>query len=164
MTPLLGENLSDWLGDNGWAIWFSLALLLAIAEILSLDLVLIMLAAGALAGGVTALIAPDLWWLQVLVAVAVSIMSLLMLRPTVMRRVRNMPGYRSSLAAMVGRSGRVTRQVDAVQGEVKVDGQTWSARAFDESMVIEAGIEIEVFELDGTVAVVYPRHSELEGQ
>jgi membrane protein implicated in regulation of membrane protease activity len=161
---MLGENLADWMGDHGWAIWFSLALLLAIAEILSLDLVLIMLAAGALAGGVTALIAPDLWWVQVLVAVVVSIMSLVMLRPTVMKRVRNMPGYRSAFASMVGQSGRVVQQVDAVQGEIKVNGQSWSARAFDESMVIEPGVEIEVFELDGTVAVVYPRHSELEGR
>jgi membrane protein implicated in regulation of membrane protease activity len=43
-------NLTDWLGDNSWAIWLSLAFLLGIAEIMSLDLVLIMLAVGALAG------------------------------------------------------------------------------------------------------------------
>ena len=45
-------NLTDWLGDNSWAIWLSLAFLLGIAEIMSLDLVLIMLAVGALAGAV----------------------------------------------------------------------------------------------------------------
>lgn len=164
MIPILGENLSDWLGEHNWAIWFSLAALLGIAEVLSLNLVLIMLASGAVAGGVTALIAPGLWWLQVLVAVVVSVMSLLLLRPTLMKRVRNMPGYRSALASMVGKSGRVTLKVDAVEGEIKVDGQVWSARAYDESMVMDAGTEIEVFELDGTVAVVYPRHPELEGQ
>ena len=43
-------NLTDWLGDNSWAIWLSLAFLLGVAEIMSLDLVLIMLAVGALAG------------------------------------------------------------------------------------------------------------------
>ena len=47
-------NLTDWLGDNSWAIWLSLAFLLGIAEIMSLDLVLIMLAVGALAGAVVA--------------------------------------------------------------------------------------------------------------
>ena len=36
-------NLTDWLGDNAWALWLSLAFLLAVAEILSLDLVLICL-------------------------------------------------------------------------------------------------------------------------
>ena len=48
--PTVEVNLTDWLGDNAWAIWLSLAFLLAVAEIMSLDLVLIMLAVGALAG------------------------------------------------------------------------------------------------------------------
>ena len=47
-------NLTDWLGENGWAIWLSLAFLLGIAEVLSLDLVLIMLAVGCLAGAAVA--------------------------------------------------------------------------------------------------------------
>ncbi len=63
-------NLTDWLGDNSWAIWLSLAFLLGVAEIMSLDLVLIMLAVGALAGAVVAVLAPSLWWLQILTATA----------------------------------------------------------------------------------------------
>ncbi|HWJ54463.1 MAG TPA: NfeD family protein, partial [Propionibacteriaceae bacterium] len=98
-------NLTNWLGDNAWALWLSLAFLLAVAEILSLDLVLIMFAVGALAGAVTALLVPGLWWLQILVAAGVSVGMLALLRPTLMARVRNMPGYRSSTAKMVGSSG-----------------------------------------------------------
>ena len=98
-------NLTDWLGENSWAIWLSLAFLLAIAEIMSLDLVLIMLAVGALAGAAVAVLAPSLWWLQILTAAAVSITMLLLLRPTLLAKVRNMPGYRSSAAKMVGSSG-----------------------------------------------------------
>ena len=86
-------NLTDWLGNNSWAIWLSLAFLLGIAEIMSLDLVLIMLAVGALAGSAVAVLAPSLWWLQILVAAAVSILMLLLLRPTLLAKVRNMPGY-----------------------------------------------------------------------
>ena len=73
-------NLTDWLGDNSWAIWLSLAFLLGIAEIMSLDLVLIMLAVGALAGAAVAVIAPTLWWLQILVASGISVMMLLLLQ------------------------------------------------------------------------------------
>ena len=153
----MGVNLIDWLGDHAWALWLSLALLLAVAEIMSLDLVLIMLAAGALAGALTAVVAPDLWWLQILVAAAVSVGSLALLRPTLMQRVRAMPGYRSSLQKMVGSSGIATADISRIGGEVKVDGQTWTARSFDPSLVIEKGTEIEVFEVDGTVAVVYPK-------
>ena len=151
-------NLTDWLGDNSWAIWLSLAFLLGIAEIMSLDLVLIMLAVGALAGAGIAVVAPSLWWLQILVASGISIMMLLLLRPTLLAKVRSMPGYRSSAAKMVGSSGVATSQIDRSGGEIKVDGQSWSARPYSSDLIIEQGTEIEVFEIDGVIAVVYPKH------
>src|SRR6187200_3095961 len=151
-------NLTDWLGDNSWALWLSLAFLLSIAEIMSLDLVLIMLAVGALAGAGVAVLAPGLWWLQILVAVAVTILMLLLLRPTLLVKVRSMPGYRSSAAKMVRSSGVATSQIDKSGGEIKVDGQHWSARPYSSDLVIEQGTEIEVFEIDGVIAVVYPKY------
>lgn len=157
----MGVNLTDWLGDNGWAIWLSLAFLLAVAEILSLDLVLIMLAVGALAGAGVAVLAPGLWWLQILAATAVSVLTLLLLRPTLLRRVRNMAGYRSSTDKIVGSSGIAVSQIDRHGGEIKVDGQSWTARPYISDVVIEQGTEIEVFEIDGAIAVVYPKHSAL---
>ena len=154
-------NLTDWLGDNAWALWLSLALLLGVAEILSLDLVLIMFAAGALAAAGVAVLAPGLWWLQILVAAGVSVGMLLALRPTLMARVRNLPGYRSSTDKMVGSSGIAVSQVDRSGGEIKVDGQSWTARPYTSDLVIEQGTEIEVFEVDGAIAVVYPKHTSL---
>lgn len=153
--------MTDWLGDNAWAIWLSLGFLLAVAEILSLDLVLIMLAAGALAAAGVAVLAPDLWWLQLLTAGAVSVGMLALLRPTLMARVRAMPGYRSSTAKMVGSSGVAVSEVSRRGGEIKIDGQSWTARAYDSDMVIDPGTEIEVYEVDGAIAVVYPKHGAL---
>jgi membrane protein implicated in regulation of membrane protease activity len=155
------QNLTDWLGDNPWALWFSLAVLLGVAEILSLDLVLIMIAMGAAAGGLVALVAPDLWWLQIVVASGVSVGMLLLARPTLMRRVHEMPGYRSSTAKMVGSTGVATTEITAHSGEVKVDGLTWTARVYTPETVIPSGTEIEVFEIDGPIAVVYPKYGEL---
>jgi membrane protein implicated in regulation of membrane protease activity len=154
-------NLTDWLGDNSWAIWLSLAFLLGIAEIMSLDLVLIMLAVGALAGAAVAVIAPSLWWLQILVASGISIMMLLLLRPTLLAKVRNMPGYRSSADKMVGSTGVAISQIDKSGGEIKVDGQSWSARPYSSDVVIDQGTEIEVYEIDGVIAVVYPKYGQL---
>ncbi len=151
-------NLTDWLGENGWAIWLSLAFLLGVAEILSLDLVLIMLAVGALAGAGVAVVAPDLWWLQILAAAGVSVGMLALLRPTLLQKVRSMPGYRSSTDKMVGSSGIAVSQIDGSGGEIKVDGQSWSARPYSSDVVIEQGTEIEVYEIDGAIAVVYPKH------
>jgi membrane protein implicated in regulation of membrane protease activity len=154
-------NLTDWLGENSWAIWLSLAFLLGIAEIMSLDLVLIMLAVGALAAAGIAVLAPSVWWLQILVAAAVSITMLLLLRPTLLAKVRNMPGYRSSADKMVGSSGMAISQIDKSGGEIKVDGQSWSARPYSSDVVIEQGTEIEVYEIDGVIAVVYPKYGQL---
>jgi len=154
-------NLTDWLGDHGWALWLSLALLLAVAEVVSLDLVLIMLAVGALAAAGTAAIAPDLWVLQILVGAGVSAGMLIFLRPSVLAKVRATPGYRSSTSKMVGSSGLAMSQIDRGSGEIKVDGQTWSARTYASDVVIEQGTEIEVYEIDGPIAVVYPKYGEI---
>jgi len=128
---------------------------------MSLDLVLIMLAVGALAAAGIAVLAPSVWWLQILVAAAVSITMLLLLRPTLLVKVRNMPGYRSSADKMVGSSGVAISQIDKSGGEIKVDGQSWSARPYSSDVVIEQGTEIEVYEIDGVIAVVYPRYGQL---
>jgi membrane protein implicated in regulation of membrane protease activity len=157
----VGENLTDWLGENAWAIWLSIAFLLAVAEILSLDLVLIMLAVGALAGAGMAVVAPGVWWLQILTALAVSFGMLMLLRPTLMARVRNMPGYRSSASKMVGSTGYAVSEITRGGGEIKVDGQSWSARPYSSDLVIEQGTEVEVYEIDGAIAVVYPKHDAL---
>jgi membrane protein implicated in regulation of membrane protease activity len=106
-------------------------------------------------------IAPSLWWLQILVASGISIMMLLLLRPTLLAKVRSMPGYRSSTAKMVGSSGVATSQIDKSGGEIKVDGQSWTARPYSSDVVIEQGTEIEVYEIDGAIAVVYPKHGQL---
>ena len=154
-------NMTDWLGDNPWAIWLTLTVLLAVAEVLSLDLVLIMLAVGALAGAGVAVIAPDLWWLQILVATGVSVATLALLRPTLLEKVRSLPGYRSSTDKMVGSSGVAVSAISRDGGEIKVDGQSWSARPYVSDQVIERGTEIEVYEVDGAIAVVYPKHDQL---
>jgi membrane protein implicated in regulation of membrane protease activity len=135
--------------------------LLGVAEVLSLDLVLIMLAAGALAGMGVALIAPDLWWLQIVAASGVSIATLALLRPTLLAKVRSLPGYRSSTDKLVGSTGLAVSAITRTGGEVKIDGQSWSARPFDTTQVIDQGTEVEVYEIDGVTAVVYPKHDAL---
>ena len=46
----------DWLGDHMAAVWLAVAILFGIAELASLDLILLMLALGALVGMITALL------------------------------------------------------------------------------------------------------------
>ena len=145
-----------WLGQNPLAAWGMIALLLAAAELLTLDLTLLMLAGGAVLGAVTALAFPDLLWLQVVVSLLTAVVTLFLLRPTLLEKTRRAPGYRSSLDKVVGSAGDVTSRITANSGEVKIDGQIWQARSYDETIAIEAGEKIEVFDLDGITLIVYP--------
>ena len=61
----------EWIQENLWLVWLVLAGGLAVSEMLTLDMTLLMLAGGALAGAGVALVFPGLLWVQVLVAVVV---------------------------------------------------------------------------------------------
>ncbi|GAB3708054.1 NfeD family protein [Mariniluteicoccus flavus] len=147
----------EWLGDNLWAAWLCLALALGATEMLAVDLTLLMLAIGALAGGVTAVFLPGLILAQVVVAVAVALISMFVLRPPLLERVRNAKGYRSSVEQLVGSEGRALRAITAGKtGEVMINGDTWTARAWEPDLELREGEPVEVVEIDGVTAVVRP--------
>jgi membrane protein implicated in regulation of membrane protease activity len=146
----------QWLAEHGWVVWMSLAALLGVAELLTLDFTPLMLAAGALAGGLVAVFLPGMLWLQIAAAVVVAVAMLGLLRPTLLRKVRALPGYRSSVDKMIGSPGVALTEITAGAGEVKVSGEVWSAHSVEGT--IPAGTEIEVYRIDGAIAIVYPRH------
>ena len=150
----------EWLSANAWVAWLTIAGVLAVSEMLTLDLTLLMLASGALAGAGVAFFLPGLIWAQVLVAIVVSLTMLFALRPLLLRRLRNSPGYRSSIDKLLGSAGTAVAEITPTMGEVKIGGEVWSARSYDSS-VIAPGTEVEVLEIDGITAVVYPRHRPL---
>lgn len=153
--------MGEWLQQNVWAVWLALALVLGASEMLTLELTLLMLATGALAGMVTAFVLPGAIATQVVVAVLVAALMLFVLRPPLLRRARNAPGYRSSFQKLVGSSGIATAEITAHAGEIKVNGETWSARAYDPHRTIRPGEAIDVFEIDGVTALVHPSDESL---
>ena len=62
---------------------------------------------------------------------------------------------RTGTAALVGASGVVVEQVDLHGGRVKIGGEVWSARAIDETQVLEPGTPVQVAEIQGATALVY---------
>lgn len=148
-------EFGEWLRQNLWAGWFGLGLVLGTAEMLTLDLTLLMLAGGAVAGGLTALVLPGLVIVQVVVALAVAVLLLLVARPTLLEKIRRAPGYRNSLNQLVGSQAVATAEITADGGEVKVDGQLWNARLVIPGLV-DPGQKVEVQEVNGTTLMVYP--------
>ncbi len=143
----------DWLQDNAWAAWLAAAMVLGVAELASLDLVLLMLAVGCLVGaGVGAVGAPFL--LQALAALLTSVAMLAVVRPSVVQRLHRGPSLVNGAAALVGREGFALSEVDARGGQVKLGGEVWTARPYDESAVIPSGARVQVFEIRGATAYV----------
>ena len=113
-----------------------------------------MLAGGALAGVVVAALGAPVV-LQVLVAVATSIGMLALVRPSMVRRLHSGPELRLGHAALISRQGIVVDEVSAQGGQIRIGGELWTARPYDETEVIEQGATVEVFEIRGATALVH---------
>ncbi|MGA8256062.1 MAG: NfeD family protein [Nocardioides sp.] len=146
----------DWLSDNLWSAWLAAAVVLAGAEMLSLDLVLIMLAVGAAAGMITALIgAPFL--LQALVGAGAAVGMLAFVRPSMARRLHAGPTLTQGHDKLVGQRGVVTEELSGLaSGRVRLGGEIWSAAPYDDTITIAPGQTVEVLQIRGATAYVHP--------
>ena len=144
----------DWLRDHAWETWLGASILLTVAEMFSLDLVLIMLAGGGLAGMATAAIGGPVV-LQFLVAAAVSLGLLAMVRPPMVRRLHAGPELQQGHDKLVGAPGIVTEEITGLRvGRVKLGGEIWSASPADDTITIGPGETVRVLEIRGATAYV----------
>jgi membrane protein implicated in regulation of membrane protease activity len=134
-------------------LWVIAALALIAVELLSLDLILLMLAGGALGAAVTALAGgPPL--LQALVAAILSVVLLGFVRPLAIRHLQVPRHTKTGAEALVGTHGIVLEPVDALDGRVKLGGEIWSAKSTGKDKVYEVGATVNVVRIDGAHAVV----------
>jgi membrane protein implicated in regulation of membrane protease activity len=137
--------------------WIVLGVILAVAEMFTATLVLIMLAAGAFAAAVAAALGAPVA-VQALVFAAVSALSVAAVRPVIRRHQR--PAIETGdtpfgLEAIEGASGLVLEDVDADHGLVKIEGELWTARAYDATQMIPKGERVRVVEVKGATAMVW---------
>lgn len=146
----------EWLRDHAWETWLGLTIVLGVAEMFSLDLILIMLAAGALVGMITAVIGLPIA-LQVLAASAASLAAIAMVRPTMVKRLHSGPELSLGHGKLVGKQGIVTDEISGLNaGRIKLAGEFWTAEPYDDTTSIPAGETVEVLEIRGATAIVHP--------
>ena len=146
----------DWLGGHLWAAWLVLAAALGVAEMVSLDLVLVMVAVGAVVGALAALASFPLV-LQVLLAAGSSAAMLALVRPNLVKKLHTGPDLVTGTNRLVGQQAIVTEELSAHHpGRVKLAGEVWSACPYDESLTIAPGATVEVFAIRGATAYVHP--------
>ncbi len=144
----------EWFEKFDWEIWTGLMVVLAAAELMSLDLVLLMLAAGAGVGVLTALLGLPVV-AQVVLALATSVAMLALVRPGIAKRLHSGPELTLGHDALVGKQGVVVAEVSADAGQVRINGELWTARAYDETQVIPAGARVDIFQIKGATAMVH---------
>ena len=140
---------------SAWVIWAIVAVGFAIGEILTPGL--FWLGPIALAGviaGVAAALGLGAGF-QLVLFILASIASLGILRPIARAHLHMPHALRTGTAALVGARGLVLDRTDAHGGRVKIGGEVWSARTFDESQVIEPGTQVEIVKIEGATALVY---------
>lgn len=143
----------DWIKDNAWAAWLGLASVLAIVEMLSLDLVLLMFAVGALAAAVAAGFGAPVW-IALPVFAIVSLLLLFLVRPPVVNKLHAGPTLTTGHGNLVGRVGLVVEPVDERVGRIQLAGELWSARSPRYEGPFDTGTEVLVTQIDGATAVV----------
>jgi membrane protein implicated in regulation of membrane protease activity len=136
-----------------WVAWLIVAVIFGVGEVLTLGFFLAPFAAGALVAALVSALGGGLV-ASGLVFLAVSTVALAGLRPVARRHLRTPAQLRTGTAALVGRTATVVEQVTDGSGCVKLEGELWSARAFDEDQVIEPGARVHVIEIRGATALV----------
>jgi membrane protein implicated in regulation of membrane protease activity len=139
-----------------WVIWLIIAAVLGFVEIMTTTLAFGLVAVGALVAAVTGALGGDAA-LQFGTFVLASVLGLGVARPFALRHVRQPPMLRSGTAALVGRSAYVVEEVNAHGGKVRIGGELWSARPYDETLVIAPGTTVDVLQIEGATALVYPK-------
>jgi membrane protein implicated in regulation of membrane protease activity len=137
-------------------VWLIAAAVLGVAEMLTTTLALGLVAVGALAAAATEAVGggpiP-----QVAAFVAVSLAGIVLIRPVAMRRLQRRSTLRTGTAALVGQTGYVLADVTPHDGRIRIGGEEWSARPYDEMSVIPAGSTVDVLQIRGATALVHQR-------
>jgi membrane protein implicated in regulation of membrane protease activity len=141
---------------TAWIVWLIVAAALGVAELMTTTFALgIIAVAAVVAAGTGALGLP--LPVQLLAFVVASGAGLGFVLPIARRHVRQPPLLKTGPAALVGRPAQVLEEVTGYGGRVRIGREVWSARSYDEDMVIPAGRTVDVMQIEGATALVYPR-------
>ena len=133
-------------------IWVALTIILAIIEALTLGLTTIWFAIAALVMVFLSFL-PIPFIFQIIIFLVISAVLLIFTRPLAVKKLK-IGKIKTNVDNLAGKHALVTRQIGEFEkGEVKINGQLWSARSENDA-VIEEGAKCEVVRIEGVQAIV----------
>jgi membrane protein implicated in regulation of membrane protease activity len=138
-----------------WVLWVVIAVGFGIGEMLTNGFFLAPFALGGALAAITAA-ATGSESVALAVFVVASVMVLAFVRPVARRHLYSAPTLRTGSAALVGKQAIVLERIanDEGVGCVRIDGEVWTARAYDDDEVIEPGRRVQVLAIKGATALV----------
>lgn len=130
--------------------WFIAFVILLFIELVTVNLVTIWFAIGAVAAIITTIFTDSIL-IQAIVFVVVSVISLLITKPLI-KKIKKFEIEPTNSDRVIGKIGEVTEKIGRNKyGEVKVYGNTWTASS---KQVIDVGERVKVLAIDGVKLVV----------
>jgi len=135
--------------ERTWIIWLILLVGSLLLEALSMQLFSIWFAVGALASIIASLLGVEDIWLQIVIFVLVTGISLAATRPLV-KKLQMKKSEPTNADRYVGQNAIVIEEINNVKGTgaVKVLGSTWTARTQDGSIISE-GASVKTLSIEG---------------
>ena len=139
---------------DAWVLWLIASGLFTAGELASGDLFLLMLAGGAVGGMSVALLGGPVL-LQLVGFIVVSALLLVLVRPLAKRHLtEGTPEQLDGVAAVIGRTAKVTQAVDGRGGRIRLGADEWTARSQYGSERFPVGATVRILQVDGATAVV----------
>ncbi len=133
--------------------WIIAMVVFLVIEAVTVGIVSVWFAIGALFAMVTAMLGANLW-VQIAVFLVVSAVTLYFTRPLVKKYVNNKVEP-TNADMLIGKECRVVETIDNLTGTgaVYVDGKTWTARTVDEEIIPEGQL-VKAERIEGVKLIV----------
>ncbi|MFT6535111.1 MAG: hypothetical protein ACJAS7_001157 [Alpinimonas sp.] len=149
----------DFFVSYGWVLWLAIVLVFLSVEMFTLDFTFLMIGVGSVAGLLSSLVGMP-WFVQVLIAAAVSALLIFTLRPPLLKKLRrNADPTQSNMAALIGLAGTVVVKLSAEGGQAKfANGDTWTTKLSPDVQLQNLGVgsRVVIADIEGATAIVVP--------
>lgn len=138
-----------------WSFWLLLSLFMVVVEMITVGFFAITIAGGALLAMIISLITSMLW-VQILVFLLGSVLCFFTVKPFLQRLFPVKNEIKTVVDRLQGKKALVITEICNIEGrgQIKVDGEIWSARSQHDHLTIQKGEQVEILRIEGVKAIV----------
>ena len=140
-----------------WYIWLILSGLILIIEAMTAGFLIFWLSIGSLFAMITSFFTDNIF-IQTSVFVISSTILIFATKPFVKKFTQAKSPIKTNVYSIIGKTGIVTQEINSIHstGQIKVDGEVWSAIGENDSSIIPKDSEVKILEVKGVKAIVTP--------